>query len=54
MDPVDMATLVSFIGNFGFPLVLAVYLLLRFEKKIELLTQAINDLKEISKEKKEG
>lgn len=54
MDPVDLATIISYVGNFGFPLVLAIYLLLRFEKKIELLTQAINDLKEFSKEKKEG
>ncbi|MGZ9869915.1 YvrJ family protein, partial [Priestia endophytica] len=28
-------------GNFGFPVVIAVYLLLRFEKKIEELTEKI-------------
>ncbi|TKI13705.1 YvrJ family protein [Bacillus wiedmannii] len=33
------------LGNFGFPIVLAGYLLLRFEKKIESLTEAIFDLK---------
>lgn len=35
MDSVDKAIIETFInavGNFGFPLVLAVYLLLRFEK----------------------
>lgn len=34
----------SQIGNFGFPLVLAIYLLLRFEKKIEKLTEVISNL----------
>lgn len=38
---------INAIGNFGFPLVLAVYLLLRFEKKIEVLTEAIFKLKEV-------
>ncbi|MFN2747756.1 YvrJ family protein [Bacillus sp. HSf4] len=37
------------VGNFGFPLVLAVYLLLRFEKKIESLTEAINHLRSVIK-----
>ncbi|MBD8591432.1 MULTISPECIES: YvrJ family protein [Peribacillus] len=35
----------TLIGNFGFPLVLAAYLLLRMEKKIESLTSAITSLK---------
>ena len=39
---------ISTVGNFGFPLVLAVYLLLRFEKKIESLTEAIYDLKHVA------
>lgn len=34
----------SKISNFGFPLILAVYLLLRFEKKLERLTNAISNL----------
>ncbi|MDF2013211.1 YvrJ family protein [Priestia megaterium] len=29
-------------GNLGFPIVVAFYLLLRFEKKIDHLTEAIN------------
>ena len=29
------------IANFGFPIVVSVYLLMRFEKKIELLEQSI-------------
>lgn len=39
--------LITAVGNFGFPLVLAVYLLLRFEKKIESLTEAISKLREV-------
>lgn len=47
VDAVFIETLISTIGNFGFPLVLAVYLLLRFERKIETLTDAISNLKEV-------
>ena len=32
------------ISNVGFPVVLSVFLLLRFEKKIDELTKAINEL----------
>ncbi|ESU32002.1 hypothetical protein G3A_13560 [Bacillus sp. 17376] len=46
-DRVFIETLITTIGDFGFPLVLAVYLLLRFEKKIEILTEAISTLKEV-------
>ena len=35
------------IGNFGFPIVITIYLLVHFEKKIEALTSAIQDLKEV-------
>lgn len=47
MDAAFIETLIAAIGNFGFPLVLAVYLLLRFERKIETLTDAISTLKEV-------
>lgn len=47
MDPASIEVWIATIGNFGFPLVLAVYLLLRFEKKIEVLTDAISTLKEV-------
>ncbi|QQK77932.1 YvrJ family protein [Salicibibacter cibarius] len=33
-----------FLGNFGFPTLVAVYLLVRFEKRIDGLTHAIQDL----------
>lgn len=36
----------SLLGNFGFPVVITIYLLLRFEKKIEKLTEAIEKLKD--------
>ncbi len=32
------------VGNFGFPMVVAIYLLVRVEKKLDDLTIAINDL----------
>ncbi|MBT2281208.1 YvrJ family protein [Priestia megaterium] len=34
----------NLIGNFGFPIVVTFYLLLRFEKKIDYLTEAINKI----------
>lgn len=39
----------ALIGDLGFPIVITVYLLVRFEKKIEALTTAIQDLKEVIK-----
>ncbi|WP_035268012.1 YvrJ family protein [Desulfitibacter alkalitolerans] len=32
------------VGNVGFPIVIAIYLLLRFEKKIDILRQSIDQL----------
>lgn len=32
------------VGNFGFPMVVAIYLLVRVEKKLDDLTLAINEL----------
>jgi len=39
-----METLWAQVGNFGFPMVLSVYLLVRVEKKLDDLTGAINAL----------
>lgn len=36
---------VILLGNFGFPILIAVYLLIRFERKIESLTTVISELK---------
>lgn len=37
---------IGLIANFGFPIAITAYLLLRFEKKIIDLCEAINSLKE--------
>ncbi len=42
-----MDNLPELITNFGFPIVLTFYLLIRNEKKMENLTVAINDLNKI-------
>lgn len=39
-----MENIISSISNVGFPVVLSVFLLLRFEKKIDELTKTINEL----------
>lgn len=44
MTAIQLEQLLSQIGNFGFPLILAIYLLLRFEKKIEKLSKVISSL----------
>lgn len=36
--------LMSMIGNMGFPIAVSVYLLVRFEGKLEVLTNSINNL----------
>ncbi|KYD18772.1 YvrJ family protein [Geobacillus thermodenitrificans] len=43
MEQIQLWT--NLLGNLGFPIVITGYLLLRFEKKIEILTEAISDLK---------
>ncbi|MCM3638707.1 YvrJ family protein [Sporosarcina luteola] len=40
----DYEALVNLISNFGFPIVITVYLLHRFEKKIDTLVENINKL----------
>ncbi|MDI7740729.1 YvrJ family protein [Lysinibacillus fusiformis] len=37
--------LINLICNNGFPIVVSIYLLLRFERKIECLEQSIQDLR---------
>lgn len=38
---------ISLVGNVGFPILVAFYLLIRFEKKIDNLTEAINKMADI-------
>ena len=40
----NIENIISSISNVGFPVVLSIFLLLRFEKKIDELTKAINEL----------
>lgn len=40
-----ISVLTTTIGNFGFPIVVTGYLLLRFEKKIDNLIHTVQDLK---------
>ncbi|MBY0065222.1 YvrJ family protein [Priestia aryabhattai] len=42
----SVESVVTLIESFGFPIVLSIYLLIRFEKKIENLTVAIDELQE--------
>lgn len=39
-----MENIIQNISNVGFPVVLSIFLLLRFEKKIDELTKAITEL----------
>ena len=50
----DANNLINLISNIGFPIVISIYLLLRFEQKIEILERAIQSLtKELESLKKE-
>jgi hypothetical protein len=40
----DMEELVVLIGNFGFPVAVSMYLLIRLEGKLETLTESIHSL----------
>ncbi|MEH6987144.1 MULTISPECIES: YvrJ family protein [Cytobacillus] len=43
----DIQAWITVMGNFGFPVVVSIYLLVRFEKKIETLGSTIQELGEI-------
>ncbi|WPC42771.1 YvrJ family protein [Clostridium sp. JS66] len=42
-----MGDLVNLIGNVGFPIAVSIYLLVRIEGKMEILTQSINNLSNV-------
>lgn len=42
-----MEQMLNFAANFGFPMMVSVYLLVRIEGKLEQLTQSINTLAQI-------
>jgi len=47
---IDSTNIIQLIGNFGFPMALAIYLLLRFENRLESLKSAIDKLAETMRE----
>ena len=47
MEVIILGDLVSLIGNIGFPIAVSVYLLVRIESKMEILTQSINNLSNV-------
>jgi len=42
-----MEQLLTYTANYGFPMVICVYLLVRIEGKLEQLTSSINDLAKV-------
>lgn len=42
-----MEELVGIIGNFGFPVAVSIYLLVRLEGKLETLTESIHSLTQV-------
>ncbi len=49
--PMQETDLLSIIANFGFPMALSWYLLLRMERKLDMLTEVINRLSNLLNEK---
>jgi hypothetical protein len=52
MTPIDLPLWVALLGNFGFPIAISIYLLVRFERKIENLEIVIAELSNAIKEYK--
>lgn len=46
-EALSMEQLLTYTANYGFPMVISVYLLVRIEGKLEQLTGSINDLAKI-------
>jgi len=49
-----MEELLSHLGNYGFPMVVSIYLLVRVEGKLENLTSSIQELSKVIQCWKEG
>ena len=49
-----MEELLSQIGNFGFPIILSMYLLVRIEGKIEILSTTITHLSNVLEKQNNG
>ncbi|OKP96767.1 YvrJ family protein [Paenibacillus sp. P46E] len=50
----DISVWVQIIGNFGFPVGVTLYLLIRFEKKIDVLSDTINKLIDVIRSNRTG
>lgn len=48
----EYTSLIYVLGNFGFPIMITIYLFVRFERKIENLEKAISELGNVVKELK--
>ena len=44
MQMSDLSSLINMVNNSGFPIVISIYLLLRFEKKIESLNTIMQNI----------
>ncbi|WP_202080550.1 YvrJ family protein [Caldalkalibacillus salinus] len=47
MTTMEMPMLIHILANFGFPIMITLYLLIRFETRIRKLEQAIIELKNV-------
>lgn len=45
----DIPMFIHLLANFGFPIMISIYLLMRFEKRIERLEKILGDLAELIK-----
>lgn len=52
MEEATLKSIGSLIESLGFPIVVTVYLLFRFEKKLSKLTTTVKDLKETLNQEK--
>lgn len=43
----ESETLLTLLGNFGFPIAVSAYLLIKFEKKLDNLATVVQGLKEV-------
>jgi hypothetical protein len=46
----NMDEILKMITNYGFPIVMCAYLLIRMEAKLQILVDAMNNLKEVIRE----
>jgi len=52
MNATDLPQWITILGNFGFPICISIYLLIRFEKKLDNLGEIISQLAEVIKDKR--